>query len=186
MGQVCSGTKSEANKQSAFQATNEDADLLDYTATASLHNESSQRQQAEAFEPSAELQEQQMMKRTNSEEGERLKALREEQARLDMIVTAAGRGMVAVRSTRGSTGYYDQGFAAALAQHLEQTTTFPETLQLELPKPSTAESLYNRLSQEPATANPPIDNVAETLLDTIIPGKQHLFARVHPIVETLL
>ena len=127
-----------------------------------------------------------MMKRSNSEEGERIKALREEQARLDMVVSAAGRGMVAVRSTRGSTGYYDQGFAAALAQHLEQTTTFPKTLQLDLPNPSTADSLYNRLNQEPTTGNPPIDNVAETLLDTINPGKQHLFARVHPIVENLL
>jgi hypothetical protein len=52
--------------------------------------------------------------------------LRQEQARLEMIVQAAGRGMVAVRSTRGSNAYYDQGFAAALGQHLEQTTTFPQ------------------------------------------------------------
>jgi len=49
------------------------------------------------------------------------------------IVNGAARGMVAVRSTRGSTGYYDQGFAGLLAQHLEQTTSFPDRLPLVLP-----------------------------------------------------
>jgi hypothetical protein len=51
------------------------------------------------------------------------------------IVNGAARGMVAVRSTRGSTGYYDQGFAGLLAQHLEQTTSFPNRLPLVLPPP---------------------------------------------------
>jgi len=62
------------------------------------------------------------------------RALREEQARLELIVQAAGRRMVAVRSTRGSTGYYDQGFAAALAQHLERTTEFPARVPVRLPR----------------------------------------------------
>mmetsp|Transcript_20772 Transcript_20772/g.42241 ORF Transcript_20772/g.42241 Transcript_20772/m.42241 type:complete len:336 (+) Transcript_20772:119-1126(+) len=52
------------------------------------------------------------------------------------IVNGAARGMVAVRSTRGSTGYYDQGFASLLAQHLEQTTSFPDRLPLVLPAAS--------------------------------------------------
>jgi len=52
------------------------------------------------------------------------------------IVNGAARGMVAVRSTRGSTGYYDQGFAGLLAQHLEQTTSFPDRLPLVLPAPA--------------------------------------------------
>jgi hypothetical protein len=86
-----------------------------------------------------------------------------EQQRLDMIVSAAGRGMISVRSTRGSTGYYDQGFAAALAQHLEQTTSFPEGLSVTLPpapsrnsketssvvsSPSTAEAASSPFSEE--------------------------------------
>eukprot|EP00536_Pseudo-nitzschia_multiseries_P005754 jgi/Psemu1/296002/fgenesh1_pm.112_\ len=65
------------------------------------------------------------------------------------IVNGAARGMVAVRSTRGSTGYYDQGFAGLLAQHLEQTTSFPDTLPLVLPPPPAASSA---VQQEPAAA----------------------------------
>lgn len=72
-------------------------------------------------------------------DAERLKNLREEQARLDLLVATTGRDMVAVRSTRGSTGYYDQGFAAALAQHLEQTTEFPNKLPQRLPPMSSSQ-----------------------------------------------
>lgn len=74
----------------------------------------------------------------SSSPGERLEKMREEHARLELIVQNAGRGMVAVRSMRGSTGYYDQGFAAALAQHLEQTTKFPNQLPIRLPPPPNA------------------------------------------------
>ena len=66
------------------------------------------------------------------------KQQRDEQNRLDAIVQMAGRGMVSVRSTRGSTGYYDQGFAAALGQHLERTTTFVDQLPIRLPPPPPA------------------------------------------------
>jgi hypothetical protein len=82
-------------------------------------------------------------------EHERRKKLREEQARLDLIVQATGRAMVSVRSTRGSNGYYDQGFAAALAAHLEATTAFPATLERSLPPPITLsrEDLHRRVSE---------------------------------------
>lgn len=62
-----------------------------------------------------------------------LAALERRKRRELWIVNGAARGMVAVRSTRGSTGYYDQGFAGLLAQHLEQTTSFPSRLPLVLP-----------------------------------------------------
>jgi hypothetical protein len=58
-----------------------------------------------------------------------------EQARCRMIVQKTGRAMVSVRSTRGSTVYYDQGFAAALSQHLEQTTQFANHVAARLPPP---------------------------------------------------
>jgi hypothetical protein len=65
-----------------------------------------------------------------------IKADEERRKRKELwIVNGAARGMVAVRSTRGSTGYYDQGFAGLLAQHLEQTTSFPNRLPLVLPPP---------------------------------------------------
>jgi hypothetical protein len=184
--------------------------------------------------------------------------LREEQARLEMIVSTAGRAMVAVRSTRGSNAYYDQGFAAALGQHLEQTTTFPKKLPRQLPpfasssssniattttaigssSSATASALgdaakaasssstttasadsnisankmltgdsssvYARLNQPAwefiqlgtkkhglagcAGENPHayFDHVAESFLDEIVPHKKRLFAKVQPIVESLL
>jgi hypothetical protein len=65
-----------------------------------------------------------------------LAALERRKRRELWIVNGAARGMVAVRSTRGSTGYYDQGFAGLLAQHLEQTTSFPNKLPLVLPEPA--------------------------------------------------
>jgi hypothetical protein len=138
-----------------------------------------------------------------AKENERLQALREEQARLELIVQATGRGMVAVRSTRGSTGYYDQGFAAALAQHLEQTTQFPATLPISLPA-AHVDSIYARLAQPQwegialgtkggglagcAGENPNtyMNHVAESYLDATIPKKERLFRGIGPIVENLL
>lgn len=137
-------------------------------------------------------------------ENERLQAYREEQARLELIVQATGRGMVAVRSTRGSTGYYDQGFAAALAQHLEQTTQFPATLPISLPAAHPTDSIYARLAQPQwegialgtkggglagcAGENPNtyMNHVAESYLDATIPKKERLFRGIGPIVENLL
>ena len=108
MGQVCSGEKAESQKASAFEAVDDSLAkstevILEESAPSTLAT------------PALEID-------SPAEDAEHLKKQREEQARLDLIVSTAGRGMVAVQSTRGSTGYYDQGFAAALAQHLDQTT----------------------------------------------------------------
>jgi hypothetical protein len=196
MGQVCSGEKPEARKAGGLDVPDEGG--LDHFSTeehAPQHQQQHQQpQHSTVDEPTS-----------SKEDAERLKELREEQARLDLIVSAAGRGMVAVRSTRGSTGYYDQGFAAALAQHLEQTTQFPNQLEVRLPPPSSSSilSLYERLSQPQwegialgpggglagcAGENPIryMDNVAESLLDSVVPAKQQLFAGSSPMVENLL
>lgn len=86
---------------------------------------------------------------------ERLKAeQRQQHEHGERIVQVAGRNMVPVRSPRsdavgcrGGTAvgagaayllmphYQDQGFAAALAQHLEQTTKFADPLRERLPLP---------------------------------------------------
>lgn len=131
---------------------------------------------------------------------ERYKAVQDEQARLELIVQATGRGMVPVRSPRGSTGYYDQGFAAALAQHLEQTTTFPERGSVPLPPPCRNSStggvyacmaqpewegvaLGNKDGENPVAY---MDHIAEQFLDATIPKKERLYANVAPIMENLL
>jgi hypothetical protein len=165
MGQVCSGQKGESHKPSALgDVTPEDvaAAMLDaqQSQVGQLQQQQQklllQQQQQQNSSASSLTALQQTgpgnvggaaglaaagatttttTSTTSPEEKERLKALQLEQQRLDMIVSAAGRGMVSVRSTRGSTGYYDQGFAAALAQHLEQTTSFPRRLPVTLPPP---------------------------------------------------
>ena len=203
MGQVCSGEQSESRKPGAFQE-------VDTYADGTVKEDDLARQQLEAHQNRMMLEEQRLQEQNvdsappiSKEDEERLKAQREEQARLDMIVNAAGRGMVAVRSTRGSTGYYDQGFAAALAQHLEQTTQFPDQLAVRLPPPSTQSTVYERLSQPQwdgivlgnagGTAgsrsdNPMqlVDSIAESLLDEAVPTKQKLLAGTSPLVENLV
>lgn len=206
MGQVCSGGKSESHKGSALEDVTSEDGLTSgqYGEDAALRSQ--QQQQAHLHNSSHHHHHpanDAAQRASSQEEAERLKLLREEQARLDLIVSAAGRGMVAVRSTRGSTGYYDQGFAAALAQHLEETTQFPDKLPIRLPPPYTGNSVYERLSQPQwdgillgpggglagcAGENPIryMDNLAESLLDKAVPTKQQLFAGVRPMVENLL
>lgn len=253
MGQVCSGGKGEANKGSALDGAASAADLAvlekqnQYNVDG-LGYEQQQllsQSQLDLHQQQSQIQQHQLqMERggvlASAEEKERLKSLREEQGRLNMIVSTAGRGMVSIRSTRGSTGYYDQGFAAALAQHLEQTTSFPDRLPVTLPPPpkegdripskatlaatspgalplpgnndkrtastssaKAASPLFTRLAQPQwegialasggglagcagEDPNRFMDNVAESLLDTVVPAKQQLFAGAKPMVENLL
>jgi hypothetical protein len=187
MGQVCSGEKSESRRAGAFEEVQigDDGQYIEGSSSPSQPQSS----QADPV--------------SSKEEVERLNQLRQEQARLDLIVSAAGRGMVAVRSTRGSTGYYDQGFAAALAQHLEETTQFPGKLPVKLPPAPTGNSVYERLSRPQwdgirlgnggglagcAGENPIryMDNIAESLMDSVVPSKQQLLAGANPLVENLL
>jgi hypothetical protein len=160
-----------------------------------------------------QLQQQQQQDQQGEAES---KAQREEQNRLELIVQMAGRGMVSVRSTRGSTGYYDQGFAAALGQHLEQTTKFPDTLPIRLPPTQKAASsstsgsssdttVFARLSQpqwehialgkkgtglagcDGENPNTYMDHVAVSFLDSVLPKKERVFhGGVGPMVENLL
>jgi hypothetical protein len=202
MGNVFCGSKEENTKASAFQSPSEgdiseavvnDQPTLQSSAPQHRTNSSSSLPAHDAGPD-------------DPAEAARLQALREEEARLQLILQTAGRGMVAVRSTRGSTAYYDQGFAAALYQHLEQTTKFPENLPTQLPPSSsnTSSSVYARLSKPPwqdivlgkqqvglagcAGENPHtyMDHEAEAFLDQVRPKKERLFAGASPMVKNLL
>lgn len=230
---VCSGKKEEGTKTTGFQSTSEndtEVDLLLFSdpennraadgvggvlstatsASSGLHNASGDGHLSSAGGEggvvSATVGGSEVGGGPSKEEMERMKKLREEQARLELIVQAAGRGMVAVRSTRGSTGYYDQGFAAALAQHLEQTTKFPDHVPIRLPPSHPTVPVYSRLAApqwegirlgskgggigggggENRFSMSYMDHVAESFLDTVIPKKQRLFAGSKPIAEQLL
>ena len=217
MGNVCCGEKEESKKASAFQTGEHDidekeaflpasggtADLTIPTSNASYALHSTGGSQALSGDPSSKSSQQQLA--ADPLEAARLQAARKEEARLQRILQEAGRAMVAVRSTRGSTAYYDQGFAAALGQHLEQTTRFPEHLPARLPSSAgvVPTAVYTRLSKPPwqdvqlgdkdglagcAGENPYtyLDQKAEEFLDQVRPKKENLFAGVPPIVENLL
>jgi hypothetical protein len=141
--------------------------------------------------------------------------LRQEQARLERLVQATGQRMVPIRSNRGngpSLYYTDQGFAAALAQHLEQTAAFshialPQTLP---PAPSTAArdegpdwnaaadptTVFGRLAAAPhpmilgstskSSRGDDFERWAEMYLDKVIPQREVLFQHTNPVVESLL
>jgi hypothetical protein len=132
-----------------------------------------------------EVESQQATLDTTSNKNEAERALKEEQARLELIVSTAGRGMVAVRSTRANPGYYDQGFAAALAQHLQEQIGASSTLPNTLPTPSPDIDVYATLNSAP-NVNSSMDHVAESFLASMIPTSEHLFNQVGPMVENLL
>jgi hypothetical protein len=105
---------------------------------------------------------------------------REEEQRLQLLVGNAGRDMVSVRSTRGATYYHDQGFAAALSQHLQQT--LPDSMNPnKLPAPS--QNCLQLLSRPvpTITGHWEVTHVANAQTT-----KEQLFANSLPIVESLL
>ncbi len=137
MGQVCSGAKEEAPKGGLLDVPTQ-SKAGDYTDSeiAQLQQQQQQQQQQQSESkpetPAMDDDETEDKKAASAA----LADLERRKRRELWIVNGAARGMVAVRSTRGSTGYYDQGFAGLLAQHLEQTTSFPDHLTLVLPEPA--------------------------------------------------
>jgi hypothetical protein len=90
-----------------------------------------------------------------------------------------------VRSTRANPGYYDQGFAAALAQHLQERIGSSSALPNTLPIPQKDLDVYATLNSAPHVY-PNMDHVAQTFLQSMIPTSDHLFNQVGPMVENLL
>jgi len=181
MGNCCSGGD-ESKKPSAFQVSNDSVqqlpdgganstaafsatmDTMDAAAGGLASASSSVHQQQQELPGSSNNN-----SANNAANEAELQAVREEQNRLDLIVQMAGRGMVSVRSTRGSTGYYDQGFAAALGQHLEQTMTFPDELPIRLPPVTTKATPTNPTSATATTTN---NNASAAGSSTDSPNKQ--------------
>lgn len=158
MGNVCCGGKEEGPKSNAFQSTSSGDDVTDTTDNQQHQRQhlEQQRQQLSADtnqfdnnknDDGNQLQQQHsnnnnvqstQSDKTNNDEqyASLLLSLRKEQGRLEQIVQNTSRTMVSVRSTRGSTGYYDQGFAAALWQHLQQSSSFETKLVSSIVAPS--------------------------------------------------
>ncbi|OEU23185.1 hypothetical protein FRACYDRAFT_259325 [Fragilariopsis cylindrus CCMP1102] len=158
MGQVCSGAKEEStkggpldlpsdhNSSDQYSGGDNNKDVTDLLGGDSNIGDPMMRGGAGGIGSDGETnntqinqQQQQGVTPVTSAEAAKVAAVKAEEERRKRkelwIVNGAARGMVAVRSTRGSTGYYDQGFAGLLAQHLEQTTSFPNRLPLVLPPP---------------------------------------------------
>lgn len=184
MGNVCCGSKDEGSKATALidptdnnsndllregllkndenninaQQQNYGSDLSPQQIQQQQQYESQQQQHQQTIivdQKQLQDEQQQQQHGSTTTTTAEAKALREEQVRLELIVQATGRRMVAVRSTRGSTGYYDQGFAAALSQHLEQTTEFPQSLPLQIPSLKSSTSTPASSSpQKPSVSSP--------------------------------
>ena len=189
MGNVCCGND-ESKKASALDEAQTDHESL----TSSGHvigqphiQNGNNNQNTNAYSAAAPVT---LSPGQQKQENERQQALRQEQARLEIIVQAAGHSMVA--TSKGNLPYYnDQGFAAALAQHLEQTTSFPSRISMPLPEYPKQETVYARLSQGAVDTVPTVDErtldqVAESFLDSALVTKERLFAGVKPIVENLI
>ena len=215
MGNICSGGKEE-KKASPFTPTN-DSDLqtpdpqnpttyLQSDGMSSSLDYNNQQSAAAASGLQSPFQSSSDAPNATSAQNEaQLRQQQEEQNRLEVIVQMAGRGMVSVRSTRGSTGYYDQGLAAALGQHLEQTTTFADQLPIRLPPVSSKTNVKEQLSLPQwenvhlghkgtglagcggENPNTYMDHVAVSYLDAVVPKKERIFHQgVGPMVENLL
>jgi hypothetical protein len=212
MGNVCCGSKEEASKATAFDAGDDAASssLLDNTggSLTSGRGDGNGKDGSSAGGPGG-----QGNKSLSETDPGQMQAVKEEQARLEWIVQATGRRMVGVRTNRSAQGYYvDQGFAAALYQHLEQTTELPSRLPDEYPAVVGTTAALSSLA---ASANPSnklfkmlsastwdpihvrsdgyggkhpveyLDHVAETFLDEVLP-KKNLFAGLEPMVDNLI
>ena len=154
MGQVCSGASEESKKGGLLDVPSDtgdyaDSSLLEAQRASGVDPKNSTGDGRQGDGETSTNQNPNNTNNNNNEtttavnetEGQKaasaaLAALERRKRRELWIVNGAARGMVAVRSTRGSTGYYDQGFAGLLAQHLEQTTSFPNKLPLVLPEPA--------------------------------------------------
>jgi hypothetical protein len=203
MGNICCGTKEEEKKKDAWIASSsslhkQDAGTIDESGSA-LDSSSDARWEGGLTSTDDSASASSTLAASSDA---RLQAMRQEQARLEVLVQAAGRRMVAVRSTRGNHAYYDQGFAAALSQHLESTCHFP-ALPQPLPPPC-APDVAQRFLSEPAwkytqlgpgeglagcgDENPVtyLNHVVESYLDSVLVKKEQLFGKSGLIVETLL
>mmetsp|Transcript_50737 Transcript_50737/g.152808 ORF Transcript_50737/g.152808 Transcript_50737/m.152808 type:complete len:229 (-) Transcript_50737:354-1040(-) len=130
MGNVCCGEKDEKSKKPAFvsgESEHEDGLASSHARSASDHPDASISPSGAG--PAGEDTEEALREKREylAAEAERQRALREEQARLELIVSTAGRDMVPVGRRDGGPmsgaagGYYDPAYAAAAAQEIHSS-----------------------------------------------------------------
>lgn len=114
------------------------------------------------------------------------------------IVQATGRSMVSIHTRRTDRHYYsDQGFAAALAQHLQErmppadkvTGTLPPAAATHMSKEllSCNEPLNNNNKRRNwSSSSSYLDQVSEAILERAVPKPERLFAKAPPMMENLL
>ena len=124
---------------------------------------------------------------------QRKQAIMKEQARLEQIVSTAGRTMLAIRRR---DGYYDPGYAAAKMAELRNNSANINrvgivnhefmTLQGKIPKSieTNANVLMNNLNVH-QVANTLLEDYAETFLDSLAPTKERLFHGLDSVIENL-
>lgn len=131
MGNVCCGEKDEKSKKSAFvsgESEHDDVLSSSHARSASDYPDASISASGVGGPAGEESEEALREKREFlAAEAERQRALREEQARLELIVSTAGRDMIPVGRRDGgpmsgaSGGYYDPAYAAAAAQEIHSS-----------------------------------------------------------------
>ena len=142
--QSCTDPKGERSKSSAFDSTDDRTGASTPGVSDDIHPSQKSSPQTPGSKaigaPNGNSDANTFIEKQNAQaEAERQRALREEQARLELIVSTAGRDMVALHgrggggsanslSALGSHGgggsgmaYYDAGYAASVAQELLQS-----------------------------------------------------------------
>jgi len=212
MGGVCSNCSDakENGKAGAFQATNSSIDTtntIDNNNNRKLHHhgDASSKNNGGQIERGGggDI----ICSSHNNNNNSNANITREkEEARLQLVVSTAGRDMVSIQSTRGATFYHDQGFAAALSQHLQQTlpaTTSRPDLPSFVSSSSSSSATITRNKKKNNNNNTPTNNNLLSVLSQSIPvdngglwameivneatiTKEQLFAKCPQIVENLL
>ena len=143
LSNCCTDSRGDKNKAGAFEPTESPDDgRPEYYPTVGRHDSSKPSEggvvgsSGEGGEGGAGGGSEDRLRESLAAEAERQRALREEQARLELIVSTAGRDMVPVGRTRdapghhgagagggGGGGYYDPAYAAAAAQEIHSGGT---------------------------------------------------------------
>mmetsp|Transcript_31324 Transcript_31324/g.47367 ORF Transcript_31324/g.47367 Transcript_31324/m.47367 type:complete len:177 (+) Transcript_31324:126-656(+) len=169
----CTDPNEESNKQKhkngdVFQPVQGDELASDTTAKALLQNANNNESRGNGIpDESAELR----------------RLQKEEEERLQLIVSTAGRDMVSIQSTRGATYYHDQGFAAGLSQLLQKTLPTTHS-HPKLPKPADSENILGLLVSPVKVEETPLWEMA--VVNEATTTKEQLFAKCPQIVENLL
>jgi hypothetical protein len=182
MGNVCCGGKEESTKNTSFIPTS----AAGVERSSSTHDGTDWSSSLNPPPPAAVA--------TTSAEDPLLRPPSEARhaALAQGIVQATGRAMVSIHTRRTDRHYYsDQGFAAALAQHLQErmppVKETPQTLPpaaVNVQKDIFTEDSTTPLKRRNLTAY--LDQVSDAILEKAVPKPERLLAKAPPMMENLL